>query len=352
MPLGDDAPPVDIPIHQRKFQIFVSSTFEDLKEERRAVTEVILSMGHIPVGMELFEAGNEDQWSYIVNRISEVDYYVVIVAERYGSVGPAGYSYTEMEYRYATESKVPVAAFLLDESRRKTWEQSKVDFAHKDNVEAFRKLCQTRMVNFWTDAGTLSAKCQLALNRLFRQSPRTGWVSASQAASPHLATELARLSEENAKLRDELASRAGQDRAALEVERAVALLREPLKTDFEKLRRKYGGPYDTLFANPKLRENLEKTSLFDLISDSLVYYFDGETQSTIEARMARKLGADVKDESQISYAGNTALLLMRTARVLEGYQIMRGTETVKMVKLSDIGRRAFDLAFTRFVDDT
>jgi Domain of unknown function (DUF4062) len=79
----------------------------DLVDERRAVTEVILSMGHIPVGMELFEAGNEDQWSYIKNRILEVDYYLLIMAERYGSIGPGGISYTEMEYRYAIEPGGP-----------------------------------------------------------------------------------------------------------------------------------------------------------------------------------------------------------------------------------------------------
>jgi hypothetical protein len=88
-------------ISPKKYQIFISSTFEDLTEERRLVTEAILSMNHIPVGMELFAAGNEDQWTFIKNRIQESDYYIVIIAERYGSIGPKGISYTEMEYRYA-----------------------------------------------------------------------------------------------------------------------------------------------------------------------------------------------------------------------------------------------------------
>ena len=33
---------------KRRFQVFVSSTFTDLQEERQAAVEAILSAGHIP----------------------------------------------------------------------------------------------------------------------------------------------------------------------------------------------------------------------------------------------------------------------------------------------------------------
>ena len=74
----------------KKYQIFVSSTYRDLEEERRKVIEQILNLGHIPVGMVLFQAGDETQWGYIQKRIVECDYYIVLVAERYGSEGPGG----------------------------------------------------------------------------------------------------------------------------------------------------------------------------------------------------------------------------------------------------------------------
>ncbi len=48
-----------------KYQIFVSSTFEDLKAERDQVIKAILEMGHIPVGMEMFSAADEQQWDVI-----------------------------------------------------------------------------------------------------------------------------------------------------------------------------------------------------------------------------------------------------------------------------------------------
>jgi len=42
-----------------KYQIFVSSTYEDLKNERNEVIKACLSMGHTPVGMEMFNAAAE-----------------------------------------------------------------------------------------------------------------------------------------------------------------------------------------------------------------------------------------------------------------------------------------------------
>ena len=45
----------------KKLQVFISSTYIDLKNERQAAVEAVLDAGHIPAGMELFKAGNETQ---------------------------------------------------------------------------------------------------------------------------------------------------------------------------------------------------------------------------------------------------------------------------------------------------
>src|ERR1035437_5854351 len=96
----------------KRYQVFVSSTYEDLQEERREVMQALLALDCIPTGMELFSAADEDSWSLIERFISECDYYVVIVGGRYGSVAPDGKSYTEMEYDYAVKAGIPVLAFL------------------------------------------------------------------------------------------------------------------------------------------------------------------------------------------------------------------------------------------------
>ncbi|MGA2178213.1 MAG: DUF4062 domain-containing protein [Verrucomicrobiota bacterium] len=50
---------------QKKLQIFVSSTFTDLIDERQAAVAAILKAGHIPAGMELFIAGDRTQMETI-----------------------------------------------------------------------------------------------------------------------------------------------------------------------------------------------------------------------------------------------------------------------------------------------
>lgn len=44
----------------KKLQVFISSTFTDMQEERQAAVEAILKCGHIPAGMELFSADNKN----------------------------------------------------------------------------------------------------------------------------------------------------------------------------------------------------------------------------------------------------------------------------------------------------
>ncbi len=50
---------------KRKLQVFVSSTFTDLIEERQAAVSAILKAGHIPAGMELFTAADRSQMDII-----------------------------------------------------------------------------------------------------------------------------------------------------------------------------------------------------------------------------------------------------------------------------------------------
>jgi hypothetical protein len=99
---------------EKKYQIFVSSTFRDLIEERQDAIKSILDLGHIPAGMEGFPAIDMEQLKYIKKIIDQCDYYILIVAGRYGSVDADGISYTEKEYKYAVETGKTVLAFVLE----------------------------------------------------------------------------------------------------------------------------------------------------------------------------------------------------------------------------------------------
>ena len=101
---------------KKKYQVFVSSTYEDLIDERKAISQALLECNCIPAGMELFPASNRKQWDIIKKVIDESDYYLLIVAGRYGSTckNEEGeiISYTEMEYDYAHKQGKPIVAFI------------------------------------------------------------------------------------------------------------------------------------------------------------------------------------------------------------------------------------------------
>src|SRR5438094_150886 len=96
----------------KRYQVFVSSTYEDLREARQEVMQALLELDCIPAGMELFPAANDDQWTLISRVIDDCDYYIVVIGGRYGSIGSGGISYTQMEYEYAVSQGKPVIAFL------------------------------------------------------------------------------------------------------------------------------------------------------------------------------------------------------------------------------------------------
>lgn len=186
-----------------KYQIFVSSTFEDLKEERDLVIKAILEMGHIPVGMEMFSAGDEEQWKLIQRQIEDCDYYLVIAAHRYGSMD-GKVSYTEKEYDYAFNLGVPTLGFII--SDKATWPVAKsdTDTDKKKRLEKFKTKIQKKIVSYWTNKEDLYGKVSLSLMKQFTTNPRAGWVKATETTGPEVLNELSRLSKENSNLRDHI----------------------------------------------------------------------------------------------------------------------------------------------------
>lgn len=200
----------------KKYSVFISSTFDDLKEQRSAVLNVVLQNGHFPLGMELWGAANEQQWQIIQRQIDVADYYVVIIAHRYGTQHK-GVSWTEKEYNYAVEKGVPVLGFILDEDTK--WEPANIEKGPgAKKLDNFRKKVRKKPVDFWKDTDDLRTKVVLALNRQIQSTPRIGWIRANEGLTSSTANELARLSEENSRLRDELARLAEDDLPTLSFE--------------------------------------------------------------------------------------------------------------------------------------
>ena len=166
---------------EKKYQIFISSTYEDLKEERKKVQDTILSMYHFPIGMEMFSAADEEQWEIIRETIDSSDYYVLIIGHRYGSIIEegeyAGISYTQKEFRYALEQKIPILVFLIDENVAITPDKMEQDADKKEKLKQFIKETQNgRTVQWWTSKEDLANKVSIALMKEMDKGERLGWV--------------------------------------------------------------------------------------------------------------------------------------------------------------------------------
>jgi hypothetical protein len=166
-----------------RYQVFVSSTYEDLREERQQATQAILEAGCFPSGMELFPASDDTQWELIKRVIEESDYYVVIVAGRYGSLGPQGLSYTEMEYDYAVEKSIPVLGFLKDDISNIPFGKIEKSEDGRQKLESFRQKVMSRTCRKYSSAPELGMAVIKSLMAEARVRPRTGWVRADQARS-------------------------------------------------------------------------------------------------------------------------------------------------------------------------
>jgi len=192
---------------RRRLQVFISSTFSDLKTERQAAVEAILSAGHIPAGMELFTAGDESQMEVIKQWIDESDVYLLILGGRYGSIEPrTGKSYTQLEYEYALNLNKAFFACVVNESaideRVKLHGSGSIEKENPHKLKEFRKDVLGHLVKFWDDPKDIKIAIGETLSQLSRREDLTGWVRPSRTADmPALADEIARLSKENAELR-------------------------------------------------------------------------------------------------------------------------------------------------------
>ena len=210
-----------------KYQVFISSTYEDLKHERDQVIKAVLEMGHIPVGMEMFSAADEQQWQIIARHIDQSDYYAVIVAHRLGSTTSEGISYTRKEYEYARSKGIPCLGFII--SPDANWPAHWVDTTGPDAsaLADFKELIKEKPVGFWASAEDLHGKFSVALMKSVTAQPREGWVRASSASGGAAASaELVRLSSENSELRRRLdaAEQSAKAERSAEVRQTIEIL--------------------------------------------------------------------------------------------------------------------------------
>ncbi len=185
-----------------KYQIFISSTFLDLESVRSKISATILNLQHFPIGMEMFSAGDSEQWEIITETIDVSDYYLLIIGHRYGSVTNEGISYTEKEFDYAISKGIPVLSFIRERNIPTLAAERENDPDKNLRLEAFiAKAKNGKMCEFWETPDELATKVAVALPKTFKRTPRLGWKRTQVDNSKEILAELTHLSTENRELR-------------------------------------------------------------------------------------------------------------------------------------------------------
>lgn len=191
----------------KRYQVFISSTYSDLKDERYAVLESILKLRHIPVGMEQFVAANEEQFNYIKRLIDETDYYILILGNRYGSTTNDGISYTEKEFDYAVSKNIPILAFVYNAPDSLPVNKSEKTTLGKKQLARFRdKVKSNRLVSLfaWDSPVSLASEVVVALTNAFNDYPRPGWERVLSYDNSELLHQINELRIENKSLKNKL----------------------------------------------------------------------------------------------------------------------------------------------------
>lgn len=165
----------------KRYQVFISSTFTDLKDERQAVLKAILELDHMPAGMELFPAADASAWQLIKDVIDASDYYVLIIGGRYGSLDEAGIGYTEKEYDHALATKKPVIPLLHENPDNLPRDKTETDAGAWKRLSAFREKVEKRHTCvYWRNSEDLKSKVIVGLTAIIKRQPMVGWVRADE----------------------------------------------------------------------------------------------------------------------------------------------------------------------------
>ena len=201
---------------EKKYQIFISSTYLDLIEERQTAVQTIVKMGHIPAGMELFKAG-ASQWQTITKWIDASDIYVLILGGRYGTINEhEGKSYTHLEYEYALSTGMPVFALVLeDKFLQEKSTNTETEIFEKDNIEKyneFKEDVKKKIVKFINDTKDIQIEMQDNIRDIEKNKKLEGWVRGDDTENyidtlkenASILKENQKLIQENQKLKEKI----------------------------------------------------------------------------------------------------------------------------------------------------
>lgn len=145
--------------------VFLSSTFEDMKEYRKAIIDRIIKRSMVPICMENWGANANKVTSVITDEVKKADIYLGIFGTRYGYVDEnTNMSMTEIEYREALASNKPILVYIA--------KNAKDDITTGDNsqkmLELLTEIEKERIVYYFNSIDQLGEQVFADLERYIK----------------------------------------------------------------------------------------------------------------------------------------------------------------------------------------
>jgi len=183
-----------------KYHIFIGSTLDDLKNERKELPRIILELGHIPVTADYLDETARNASELLQKVIEECDYFIALVGNKYsGSDGEVSPLVEQLSI--ATKKGIPVLALIIGEKVRSKPAKKEKEPALIRKLDDLKARLQEGSYETWTNSPDLCQKAQSLLVQELNIHARPGWVKAEKLIDPTVANELSRLSSENDALR-------------------------------------------------------------------------------------------------------------------------------------------------------
>lgn len=165
----------------KKYQVFISSTYDDLKEERKELIFCLLENKCIPAGMESFTSSSRKQWNIISKEIDESDYVILILAGRYGTMFPNEegeiLSYTEKEFDYAVKNEKPILVFEYKDIEKLPASKVEKKAKYIAGLKKFKmKASFGRQIAYWEDIHDLCRFVTSGITQEILTNPQIGWI--------------------------------------------------------------------------------------------------------------------------------------------------------------------------------
>ena len=166
-----------------RYQVFLSSTYEDLTQERLELEQCLYELGCIPTGLNGLQDRDDKTWPIIKQLINDSDFFVSIVAGRYGATSPSGVSYPHREYVHALAQRKPIVAFIHEFPGALPTEKKEVDKVANLRLYEFKSLLQKQDTLLWSASHSLVAMAKVKVQQLILNHENAGWVKQSSFKS-------------------------------------------------------------------------------------------------------------------------------------------------------------------------